>query len=316
MEKLKQTMTSIGEKVTGTTGGKPILFVQGATGNCGAATVRALSKYKDRYTIIAGVTDLSKTDKIEPLTSLGAQVVEFSTDKPETYNAMRNASKVAIIPPNLQNRAEIAKQVADIAFKLGVECVVVISVLGCEFENTTFAREFRAMEKHIENTRLKWTFLRCVLFMDNYLAQADGIKKGTLTAPFKDGKYAPAMIRDVGEAVATCLTQSGHENRAYDITGPESLSGQEQARIFSEIIGRPVQFISSTPEDTKKFLMTAGMQEWQASGTLELFDLVAQRKLDKVSPNLEALLGKKPSTLADFVKFFLPVFRPTGEQAV
>jgi uncharacterized protein YbjT (DUF2867 family) len=43
--------------------------------------------------------------------------------------------------------------------------------------------------------------------------------------------------RDVGEVAAAALTSTGHEGKAYDLTGPEALGAAEVLAILSEALG-------------------------------------------------------------------------------
>ena len=53
---------------------------------------------------------------------------------------------------------------------------------------------------------------------------------------------------NIGEIAANVLCSSGHEGKAYAITGPEPLSGQDFARAFADVTGKPVQYVSPDGE--------------------------------------------------------------------
>jgi uncharacterized protein YbjT (DUF2867 family) len=46
------------------------------------------------------------------------------------------------------------------------------------------------------------------------------------------------------------LTQSGHENKAYDITGPELLSFPKAVAMASALAGKPIQYIPVSDDAT------------------------------------------------------------------
>jgi len=287
---------------------KPVLFIQGASGNVGSATVKALAtKYKDRAIIKAAVPDTS-AQKAQELKELGIEIVEFSTDKPDTFASIRGATKVLIIPPNARNRQQIAARVADLAVEYGAQHLVLLSALGAKKENTSIAKEFRSIERHILTFSVKYTFVRAAMFMENFILMKDSIKKGILPLPIKNGKYAPVSVADVGEAIAAVLIESGHENKEYELTGPETLSGNDIAKIFSEFLGKPVKYVDADPQDVKKELMKLGTQEWQANAILELYQLVAEGKLNQVTTDLRQLIKRDPTTFKQFVKQNLQLF--------
>jgi NAD(P)H dehydrogenase (quinone) len=43
------------------------------------------------------------------------------------------------------------------------------------------------------------------------------------------------------------LTSTGHENRAYDITGPDLLGPREIAQAASGVAGKPIELVGADP---------------------------------------------------------------------
>ncbi len=84
----------------------------------------------------------------------------------------------------------------------------------------------------------------------------------------------------------------GARRQAYAVTGPELLSGEDLARVFSEAAGKPVKYVSPDNPTTLKSLLDSGWPEWQAKGLLELFNLFAANQAAVVSPDGEKLLGR------------------------
>lgn len=61
-------------------------------------------------------------------------------------------------------------------------------------------------------------------------------KKNELFMPVGKAKTSFNDTRDIGEIVAICLSEEGHLNKAYTITGSESIDYYEVARIMSVIL--------------------------------------------------------------------------------
>jgi NAD(P)H dehydrogenase (quinone) len=179
---------------------------------------------------------------------------------------------------------------------------VLYSVVGAEWEAILFARQFREAEKYLEASGLPWTHLRTIWFQENFLGWADGVKQGTFYFGVRDGQFAPLNVKDIGEIAANILTTSGHERKAYNVTGPELLSGQNIADTFSHITGRNVAYVSPDENATLQSLLNAGWPEWQAKGALELFEVFASNQAAVVSPDGEALLGRPLTKLADYLE--------------
>jgi uncharacterized protein YbjT (DUF2867 family) len=117
----------------------------------------------------------------------------------------------------------------------------------------------------------------------------------------RDGSLAPLNVADVGEIAANILTTSGHDNKAYNITGPELLSGEAMAKVFTDVSGKNVKYVSPSQEETLESLLSTGWPEWQAKGMLELFEVFATNQAAVVSPDGEQLLGRSLTTLKEFI---------------
>jgi NAD(P)H dehydrogenase (quinone) len=280
------------------------ILIIGAAGNNGVATLESLIQKNDgQYAIRAGVRSVEKGQQLrQQYPSIEAAVINL--DAPATLAAaFEGVTKVFIIPGNVENRAQHAKNAIDAAVVAGsVKHVVLYSVVGAEWEAILFARQFREAEKYLEASGLPWTHLRTIWFQENFLGWADGVKQGAFYFGVREGQFAPLNVKDIGEIAANILTTSGHERKAYNVTGPELLSGQNIADTFSHITGRNVAYVSPDENTTLQSLLGAGWPEWQAKGALELFEVFASNQAAVVSPDGEALLGRPLTKLADYLE--------------
>jgi len=289
---------------------KPTLLIIGAAGANGTATIKALTeKHAGKYTIRAGVRS---NEKAKALTDQfpGIETVILDLDKPETLPAAyEGVNKLFLIIGNVENREEHAQNAIDAAKAAGVEHVLFYSVVGAEYEAILFGKQFRAGEKILEASGLKWTHLRTIFFQDNFPGWADGIKQGALYFGIGEGKFAPLNIADIGEIAANVLSSDGHEGKAYNITGPELLSGEDMAKIFSDVTGKPVSYVSPDNATTLASLLSTGWPEWQAHGLVELFNLFGANQAAVVSPDGEELLGRPLTRLVDYLSATESVYK-------
>lgn len=104
------------------------------------------------------------------------------------------------------------------------------------------------IERRIADAGLRSTILRPGMFASNVAAwwtpaiRADGV----IRWPYGAAETAPVGDRDVA---ARTLYEDGHAGRDYVLTGPESLSQAEQARIIGDVLGRPVTFVDLSPDE-------------------------------------------------------------------
>lgn len=283
---------------------KPTLLIIGAAGNNGSATIDALTrKHKDAFTIRAGVRSEARArallDKFP-----GIETVILDLDQPATLaSAFKGVDKLFLILGNVENREAQAKNAIDAAVAAGsVKHVLFYSVVGAEYEAILFARQFRFGEKYLEASGLNWTHLRTIFFQENLVGWADGIKQGAFYFGIRDGRFAPLNVGDIGAIAANIVSSIGHEGKAYNITGPELLSGAEFARIFADVTGKAVQYVSPDQATTLGSLLGSGWPEWQAKGMLELFEVFASNQAAVVSPDGERLLGRPLTRLRTYVE--------------
>lgn len=278
-------------------------LIIGAAGNNGVATINALiNKKQTEGTVRAAVRSVDKATELKrKFPSIETVVIDL--DKPETLKAAyQGVTKVFMIPGNVEAREQHAKNAIVAAVQAGsVEHFLFYSVFGAEYESILFGRQFRAGEKYLEQSGLNWTHLRTIFFQDNFFGWADGVKQGGLYLGIRDGSLAPLNVADVGEIAANILTTSGHDNKAYNITGPELLSGEAMAKVFTDVSGKNVKYVSPSQEQTLESLLSTGWPEWQAKGMLELFEVFATNQAAVVSPDGEQLLGRSLTTLKEFI---------------
>jgi len=282
---------------------KPTLLIIGAAGNNGTATLDALTrKYKNDFVIRAGVRSEAKAKALADKYP-GIQTAVMDLDQPATLPAaFQGVDKLFLIIGNVENREAHAKNAIDAAVAAkSVKHVLFYSVAGAEYEAILFARQFRFGEKYLEASGLQWTHLRTIFFQENFLGWADGIKQGAFYFGIRDGRFAPLNVGDIGEIAANVLATSGHEGKAYVITGPELLAGDDFAAVFAQVTGKPVKYVSPDPATTLESLLGAGWPEWQAKGLLELFEIFATNQAAVISPDGERLLGRPLTRLLDYV---------------
>ena len=82
---------------------------------------------------------------------------------------------------------------------------------------------------------------------------ADQIREsGVVRWPY--GQAARSLIheRDIADVAVRALTEEGHADARYVLTGPETLTQAEQAHTIGEAIGRPVRWEELSREDAER----------------------------------------------------------------
>ncbi|MCY1245576.1 NAD(P)H azoreductase [compost metagenome] len=145
--------------------------------------------------------------------------------------------------------------------------------------------------------------------MQGLLGFKDFIKQqNAFFAAIGDAKISLVDIRDIASIAAEALTASGHENKVYNITGPETLTHMELAALFSEVLDKPIQFIDIAPEEMKAALLSVGFPLWQADGLIEDYAHYSRNEASEVYATVENILGKPARQFKNFVEDYAEDF--------
>ena len=119
---------------------------------------------------------------------------------------------------------------------------------------------FEQIERLIETSGLRWTFLRPGMFAANALSWwAPQIRAGDVVRwPYLAAPTAPIDVRDIAAVAVRALSEDGHTGAEYVLTGPESLSQFEQVSTISRVIGRSLRVEEISPDEARSELLRIG----------------------------------------------------------
>ncbi|KAL5481913.1 hypothetical protein EMCRGX_G022188 [Ephydatia muelleri] len=268
---------------------KPVVFVIGASGNVGAATVTALSaKYADKVEIRAGVRNPEAADKLKGLNGVTLVAAEMGGDREKLVTTLRGVDALFIVTPGTKDRAELAISTAEAARDAGVEVSS-----GCQ----------RADGRSDEH-RLR--FLRLPLFVENYWGFKDTIKgHSAFYSPVDPDKpFTPVVVSDAGNAAAAILSNPiAHANQTYNLVSNRH-TFKDVAASFSEALGREVKYVHVPYEAAKQSLLQMGFQDWQVDGIFELDKLIDSGSHVTNQEDLThytKITGEKPTELKSWI---------------
>ena len=278
-----------------------MILVTGASGTVGREVVSALASAGAAFKAGYRSRPENVPDRVESV------AIDF--DRPETIGpALRGGETVFV----LSNTVEPEKRVVDEAKKAGVKRVVKLSVNGAAEEAFTFAKWHRAVEKYIEGSGLRWTFLRPSGFMQNFFNyMGDSIRKEgafyTATGPKGAGAHIDA--RDIGAAASVVLTREGHDGKAYELTGSKAITYDDAARVLSKAAGREIKHLAVTPEQFREGALAMGMPGPYVDALVDLDRAYAAGVLTQVTGAVKDLTGRDPITFEQFAKDYADRFR-------
>ncbi len=290
-----------------------MIFVTGAGGNVGSELVKKLLatgvKFRARY---------YSESKAKEARQRGEDAVAIDFARPETLRpALRGVDKLFLISGNVPQQDQLELNVAREAKQAGVRHIVKNSVWGAGSGSFSFAKLHRPVEKAIEASAIAYTFLRPNGYMQNthnFYAQTIR-EQGAFYLPVGDARISHIDVRDIAAVAAKVLTGSGHEGKAYDLSGPEALTYTQIADKLSAVLGKKVAYVDLSDADFKKAMVSAGAPEAAADAMLELLHYYKSGQASRVSGAVRRITGEEPISFDRYAKDYAAAFRQDAKAA-
>lgn len=276
---------------------RPVL-VTASVGNVGREVVRAL---RARGTPVIA----ADRDPARPRRMFSEQVpsVRLDLDRPDTFDeALRGARGLFLVrPPPVSNVGPTLNALVDRAAAAGVEHVVFLSVVGAGRQKWV---PHHKVEQHLLGGAVAWTFLRPGFFAQNLgdAYRADIVERDEIYVPAGSGRVAFVDVRDLAEVAANAFDDASSRGEAWDLTGAEAVGFDQAAVELSRALGRPIRYARATVPGYLVRQRRRGMSWGQAAIQAMLHVGIRFGNAEAVDPTLEKLLGRRPRTLADYVR--------------
>ncbi|MFG3200848.1 NAD(P)H-binding protein [Streptomyces sp. NPDC048192] len=281
-----------------------MITVTGATGNIGRTLVDLLSAAGEEVVAVSR----------QPRTAGTAAGVRWAHADVGQAASLRPALEGAralflVLGGELNHRGESPTALLDAAAQAGVERTVLVSsqVSATRPDAPSHAR-LREFEAAVRAWGRDFTILRPSGFASNAFAWAETVRaERTVFAPFGDVALPVVDPADIAAVAAAALREDGHAGRVYELTGPEPISPRGQAADISKALGEDVTFAELSRADAQA-RMARFMPEQVVAGTLDLLGAPLPAE-QRVSPDVETVLGRPAGPFADWVTRNLPAFR-------
>jgi uncharacterized protein YbjT (DUF2867 family) len=247
-------------------------------------------------------------EKVAPLAQAGVEIFPGDLDSPESIDqAMRGVSKVILVTQPVLSQ-ELS--VIDSARRAGIEHVVKITNKADPHSPIARRRIQSEIEDALAASGLPNTLLCNNAYMQNFLMMAAGIAQ---TSSFRtatgDGRIGHVDVRDVAAAAAeVAVSPAGHAEKRYWPTGPESLSGNDVAEIFTKVLGRPITFHPISCEEQKQAMIDVGLPEPVAKDNAIAVAWMADGDCDYVTGDVPQILGRPAGSFERFAIDYAEAF--------
>jgi NAD(P)H dehydrogenase (quinone) len=276
----------------------PTLAVTGSTGGLGGRVARRLAASDIAQRLL--VRDASRAPVVDgavPVTFVGYD------DHDSSVAALEGVTTLFMVSA-AENEERLRQHLAfvDAAAEAGVRHVVYTSFAGAAPDSTfTLGRDHFHTEERIKASGMDWTFLRDNLYLDFFphMVGEDGVIRG----PSGDGVVAAVTRDDVAASAAEVLARPGaHVGSTYVMTGPEAITMAQVAETIARVQGREVAFHHETVEEAYESRRKWEAPDWQYDAWVSTYTAIAAGEMAEVSDHVLRLTGRRPSSLATFLK--------------
>ena len=225
-------------------------------------------------------------------------------DRASLDAATEGADKLFLLCGPTQDEVEFNQNAIDAAAAGVVSLVVRSSILGADPDSpATFVRDHGISDAALRDSGLPHAVVRPNMFMENvpetYVPSID--EKGNFYANAGQARLSMVDTRDVAAVAAALLTESGHQEGIYDVTGPEALSLQDVAGKLSSRLARQINFVDVPDDAVRQTLLSFGVGEWMAGGLVDLFQEYKRSGTDgyaaAVTDTVQRVTGRAPRSL-------------------
>jgi uncharacterized protein YbjT (DUF2867 family) len=275
------------------------ILVIGGTGHVGSEVVKELKKRGADVRVLGRKPGLESQPGVE--TVIGDLLNPVSIEK-----ALEGVDKLYLLNAVTPDELTQGLIAYNLAKKRKLSHVVYHSVFRVEhFKDVPHFASKLAIESAIREFDVPFTIIR-----PNYFFQNDASFKDILTKmsvypnPLGLVGISAVDIRDIAEAAAISLTSDKHFGRTYNLNGPVILSGPKVASIWSEVLGKEINYAGDNL-DTFEEQMRKQAPSWAAFDIRTMFQRYLERGFvaeDGDAATLTKLLGHEPRAYEDFAR--------------
>jgi uncharacterized protein YbjT (DUF2867 family) len=274
-----------------------LVLVTGATGNVGAELITLL---RERGVPVRAALQPARIASYTP--APGVEAVPFDFEQPATATAaLQGVSKLFLLrPPQISDTRRYINPVIDAARAAGVAQIVFLSLLGAA-KNPLVPHH--KVEQYLLSAGVPWTFLQPSFFMQNLSTthREDIRELGEILVPAGRGATSFIDVRDIAAVAARVLSEDGHANAAYPLTGAEALDYGAVARMLTEELGRPIAYRRPWAIRFIRHMRRRGLEWGYILVMVAIYTTARLGQAGLVTPDTGRLLGRRPIGMRQFI---------------
>jgi uncharacterized protein YbjT (DUF2867 family) len=277
------------------------VLVTGGTGTVGSQVVRELLARKVDISVLT--RDSSKASTLPP----GVKAVVGDLGEAESVRRVfKDVDAVFLVTVVSPKEAHDGLMAITGMREAGTKRVVYLSVQDAD--TAAWLPHFGAkvgVEGALKVAGIPYTILRPNNFHQNDYWFKDAILKyGVYPQPLGSAGVSRVDVRDIAEAAANALTQSGHEGQTYDLVGPDAHTGESTAKVWSRVLGKDVRYAGDDLDAWEKQFLQY-LPEFMVFDFRHMYDFF-QKQGFRGTPDMLArqskVLGHAPRSFEAFVE--------------
>jgi len=265
--------------------------------------------YKEKTTILVlGGTGKTGRRVVERLTSKGFPVRSGSRstrppfdwqDQSTWPSALQSVESVYVTYyPDLAfpGASDVVRSFCSVAVASGVRRMVLLSGRGEDGA--------RLAEQAVEATGAEWTIVRsswfCQNFSENFLVES--VLGGEVTFPAGDVGEPFIDTGDIADVAVAALTEEGHSEQVYEVTGPRLLTFAEAVAEIAKATGREIRYVRVSAETYETALLDQGLPVSLVTPLVDLITTVLDGRNARLGDGVQRALGRAPRDFSEYAR--------------
>lgn len=273
----------------------PIL-VTGATGNTGSALVDYLTAQG------VNVRAASRSGLNPTTRDISIPEVTFDWFDESTHSSvLQDVERMYLVPPpGVLDPVPVMMPFLEKALRSGVRRTVLLSAAVIHPGDAGLGQIHEALPELFP----EWTVLRPSWFMQNFAGQHPHAytirEEGVIRTATGDGRVGFIDAHDIARTAAHALLAESSLNRDLLLTGPETLSYDDIARIISLHRTPAIRHQHVSVEQLQQLHIDSGLPSDFAAMLAYADQLIADGMENQTSNEVKAVTGMPPASFADF----------------
>ncbi len=277
------------------------ILVTGGTGTVGSHVVGALGASDAEVSVLT--RDTGKTGSLPP----GVSAVQGDLLDPKAVRRIfTGVDAVYLVNALSPTEAHEGLQAVCGMRLAGVRRIVYQSVHSAD--RVSYLPHFGAkvaIEHALRQSDIPFTILRPNHFFQNDAWSKDALLgPGIYPQPIGDVGLSRVDVRDIADAAAAALLTAGHEGQTYDIVGPEVLTGEDVAQVWSRVLGREIRYAGNDLDAWEQQSLQY-LPEWMVFDVRLMFAHFQQHGLagsEESVARLSRLIGHPPRSFEAYAR--------------